>query len=351
MIKVCEYRGEAEEAARFSIHCWRTAYDKVTFYPVWTVNYMRWQLFEPPVPERIHLLGAYLKNRLVGFFAAEEMTFRMSAGSRLGTMSSWLSIDPAHAREGVGAALQRAMWEWQASRGAAFMIGYVAAPRMRQRGRTFWTARIPGASLHARPAFWGHIFDTAAVAAAEFSAWEALGARLLKYMQRPPIAEDSASVRNYSKDDLAACCAIFQAAEAAAEFGYIWDDARRAHQLSFPGLAHTLVLDRGQGVEAFVNYSTLELVGRAPVRCAIIDFVAHRPGSAEPFVAFVRACAGWLGQEGHDLALILGPPVHSGVTLLQAGFLPLPPMQSLIFLPVDPAARMPRARRMHLHWR
>jgi GNAT superfamily N-acetyltransferase len=348
LITIVEFRGDAAEAARFTESCWRRSYSGSSFYALWTEAYMRWQLFDVPAPERVRRLGAYVSDQLVGFFAAEEMDFTTRNGPRLGTMSSWLSVDPEHGRAGIGRALRRAMWAWQHDRGADFMIGFVNAGTVRGQGRRFWTREVLGAVILRRPALWGHILRPAAAAAAEFSRLEAAGVRLLAQVQRTRRAASLGQIRAYRDEDLAKCRALFAAGPD--DFAYAWNDARLAHQLRHSSMPRTLLLDRGSGVEALINYYTLDMVGRQPVRCAIVDFIRSRQGQGE-CSGFVRHCLEVMASEGHDVALTLGPPAHPSIMLVAGGFLPLLPMQSPIFLPVTPGTTFPGGRRLQIHWR
>jgi hypothetical protein len=106
-----------------------------------------------------------------------------------------------------------------------------------------------------------------------------------------------------------------------------------------------------RGPAGFVNYYLITLVGRRQLRVAVVDFIVD--DALVPYRAgcLLRASLTRMQNEGAQAALTLGPPVHRSGRLLSAGFLPLPKVQCLIYLPVDPAVCFPGARRMHLHWR
>lgn len=352
MISIESFRGDPGEAATFSIACWQASYAGRNLYPIWDESYMQWQLFQVPDPEVICRLGAYENGHLIGFFAAELTTFRTPDGPRLGTMSSWLSVTADRARSGIGGALRRAMWDWQRSRGADFMIGFVDHGTVRGKGRRFWTRQVDGAVVRSRPGLWCHVLDPHRASAAEISALEACSVRLLARLQRRVAPLREGVVREYAPSNWRACRAIFDRLESA-DFGYAWSNARLAHQLAGGAIVRTLVLDAGSGAEALFNCYPLTLVGRMPLRCAIVDFFGAAPGTEHRLPAFLRACLDWLRREGFDAALTLGPPVHGATTLLRGGFVPLPPAQqdALIFLPVAPGVSFPPVRCLHLHWR
>lgn len=351
MLSIATYRGDAAEAAAFSLTCWRASYEQRAYYPLWDEAHLAWQLFDVPDPQRIGRLGAYRDGRLVGFFAAEETIFRTPDGPRRGTMSSWLSVAPDEGGRGVGAAIRAAMWDWQRERGCDFMIGFVDTGTVRGKGRGFWTNQIPDASIHRRPLLWTHVLRPAAAASSEVSRTNAMGIRVLALIQRPARAATDFVVRDYDARDFPAARAIFDRLQTA-DFGYLWDDARLAHQLGRGAVARTLILDRGNGAEALFNVSNLTLIGRQPLRCAVVDFIGALE-TAEPLLpAFLRACLDRLRAEGTtDAALTLGPPVHDGTMLRRGGFLPLPPAQALIHLPVAPGARFSATGRLLVHWR
>jgi GNAT superfamily N-acetyltransferase len=348
LITITEFRGDAAQAASFTESCWRRSYSGSSFYALWTEKYMRWQLFDVPAPERVRRLGAYHGDKLIGFLAAEEMDFTTLFGPSVGTMSSWLSVDPEYARDGVGRALRQGMWAWQLERGASFMIGFVNAGTVRGQGRAFWKREVPGSAILSRPSFWGHILRSKSASEAEFTWWESVGVRVLARLQRAHGDLLKEKVRAYLDADLAQCRAIFDSD--ATDFGYAWNDARLAHQLGYTEVPRTLLFDRGGGAEALVNYYTLDMVGKTPVRCAVVDFIRIGHLSRRESSAFLRHCLNAMAAEGHDVALILGPPAHPASLLLAGGFLPLPPMQSPIFLPVVQTC-FPGGHRLRIHWR
>ncbi|CAN5465519.1 hypothetical protein BH10PSE12_BH10PSE12_15610 [soil metagenome] len=352
MLDVVEHRGDADEAADFAIACWRASYADKSYYPLWDRAHFAWQLFDVPEPRSICRLGAYLDGRLVGFLAAEAMTFRTPTGEVRGTMSSWLSVAPDQGGRGVGAALYRTMWDWQRAQGCAFMIGFVDTGTLRGKGRGFWTRQVPEATIHRKPMLWTHVINRRAAAAAEPSRLQALGIGLMAAVQRRARQSADFAVRDYAGADFANVRAIFDGLQARAAFGYLWDDARLRHQVSGGPITRTFVLDRGYGAEAFANFTALTLMGRQRLRTQVMDFAGAATGAEALLPAFLRACFDWLRSEDvGDAVLALGSPVHTSAMLRAGGMLPLPPAQAMIHLPVAPDARMPPVRHLLVHWR
>jgi GNAT superfamily N-acetyltransferase len=352
MLELTDYRGDAEEAAAFAAHCWGASYAGKAYYPLWDADYMRHHLFDVAAGTQIGRIGAYLDGRLAGFLAAEVVRFRTAGGEMAGTMSSWLSVDPAEGGRGVGAALHRAMWDWQRARDCRFMIGFVDTGTLRGKGRGFWTRQVPDATVHRRPLLWTHVLDRHRAAAAEPLRIQAAAIPVLAAVQRSSRASREFIVRDYVDVDFPAVRTIFDAMQARADFGYIWSDARLRYQLANGPIARTLVLDRGGGAEAFASFSALTLMGRQALRCQVMDF-AGATDTAEPLLpAFLRAAFHRLrAEDAGDAVLALGPPVHPAATLWAGGMLPLPPAQAMIHLPVAADARMPPVSRLLIHWR
>jgi hypothetical protein len=112
-----------------------------------------------------------------------------------------------------------------------------------------------------------------------------------------------------------------------------------------------LVLDRGRGAEALFNYYELVLVGRAPLRCAVVDFIGVVEEAEDSLPLFISSCLAYLRTRPFDVALTLGPPVTPAPALFKGGFLPLPAAQSMIFLPVTTSSLRPSQRSLLVHWR
>lgn len=349
MLRVDVFRGDAAEAAAFCTSVWRAACAGRGFYPDWGEAYMRRQLTELPDPDRVLCLGAYAGERLVGFFAAEEMDFHTPCGATRGTMSSWLSVASDSGLRGVATRMQSAMWDWQAARGAAFMIGFVNAGLVRGKGRRFWTSRVPGATVYRRPGLWAAVLSPAAAARAQLSAAEAWGTRALAALRQPARRVPGTALRAYEPSDLTACRALFEAADDAS-FGYRWPQPRLAHQLAPRDGSRCLVLIEDGAVAGFVAVSRLDVIGRARLRCAVLDFLVVGAGARSRAVAFLRSCLSDLALD-FDAALTLGPPVHDAAILWRAGMIPLPPSQAMIHLPVDPHAAPLPPGRLRVHWR
>ncbi|MDX0001598.1 hypothetical protein GOC35_10070 [Sinorhizobium meliloti] len=350
MLTVDVFRGDAAEAAAFTTDAWRAAYAGRGFHPEWSAEYIARQLMDLPDLDRVHCLGAYDRNRLIGFFAAEEMDFRTPAGVVRGTMSSWLSVAPDCGIPGVGTAMQKAMWDWQISRNTAFMIGFVNAGLVRGKGRSFWLSRVPEASIFRRPAIWAHILRPQVAAQAHPTRLEGFGVRVLSRLQRKPMLIRDVEIRDYRPEDINACRALFDQLEAV-PFGYSWTPERLAHQLASRDGNRTFVLVGSGGVEGFAAVSRLNLTCRGTVRCAVLDFFSVRAAAQERAVNFLRTCLASLAPD-FDAVLALGPPVHEATLLRRGGLLPMPPSQAMIFLPIDKDTLPPSPKsRILVHWR
>ena len=143
MVEIRSYEGTADELREFVVGVWRGSYAGRMAFPLWTPDFLRWQLGVEGETPRDHLLAAYDKGRLIGTILGFPARFRTPEGERPGTQGSWLSIDPDYRRQGIATRLRQELRRRHAELGLAFQIGYGYFGSRHSVGPAFWKSERP----------------------------------------------------------------------------------------------------------------------------------------------------------------------------------------------------------------
>ena len=267
----------------------------------------------------------YDGTRLVGTLLGEELRFRWFDQDVVGSMGSWLSVDPEYRRQGVGGLLRKELVRRHRERGAQFQIGYGYHGSRLSMGPKFWKTFPKETQVPRNLGFWVRVLNHRNVADWELNRLEGWGARTLGWWQPGPHRrQPDPHVRQYVEQDFASCLELAHGMLDRVDAGIIWESDRLAHQLDYRGVPHTIVYERDGQVSGFVNYHVLEYLGRGTIRVALIDLLAVGEMSASEVRAMLRAALVRMSDAGIDLAMILRTPCHPSGSLLATGFIPPP---------------------------
>ena len=345
MIEVRTYGGDPREAAAFTTYIWRQSYGGHHPIPLWDEPYYAWQLFGRDDSDRSLAVAAYDSGVLVGTFFAEPFPFRFQGQDREGSMSSWLTVDPRARGKGVGRKMADELRKRHRERNLAFSIGFAVAGT---NGPSFWGA-MPDTIVFGKMGFWARVLDRAAVGAWLASGWERVVISLLGPVLSPlRETSEAPGVRTFRADDLERCLALTLPLTEASDVGYRWTPDRLRHQLDYPGVPRTLVLERGGIVQGFINSYAMDFLLRTSLRVAQVDLLATGSLDGDERHALIGAALGRMRDEGAALVLVprvVGCPTSA---LLRHRFVPLPADMAVTC--VFPDTSIPRRRfgRFHL---
>ncbi len=352
MIETRTFEGNAAELSAFAQRVWRGTYEGRMMLPVWNDEYFDWQLLSDRPGGRHYLVAAYEGARLVGSLLGEQFRFRLHGREFDATMGSWLTVDPEYRRQGVGTLLFEEQRRRHLERGAVFHLGYGYVGAAVSMGPRFWQSFPANTVNLGRVGFWARMLDHETVARWDLSLRDRLGARAIGFFQtRRPRPSDPGAVRDYRPEDLPACLRLSHALLDRVNMGYVWSQERLAHQLSYNGLPRTLVAEENGQVAGFINYYTLDFLGRFPIRTAMIDLLAFGSLPFAGRVNLLRAAMAQMVDEGAKLVLMLRLPCYPMLPLMRTGFVALPRDFYLICVRMDTSFPLDGARKMHLHWR
>jgi GNAT superfamily N-acetyltransferase len=320
-MEVRTYDGTAEELSKFVIGVWRDAYAGKMAFPLWTPEYLSWQLdFDSP-EAREHLLAAWCDGQLAGVLLG--WPFRCRRGDRTdpAVLSSWLSVRPEFRGRGVVKALKVEQDARMKARGDGLIFAYryfgseyslSKGPTSEQLASGQWDSRRVG--------FWVRIISPLRAARwypNKFQRWLTfLGA---PFTRSPRPARDRDNIRPWKPADLADAVKLLRARPQLA-LSIDWDEASLAKHCG--PFAKCLVAEVDGVVKGLITWHVLNFVGATQEPVAIFDIIATEGLPKSTQRAILEAALYDMKQQGAVLALKLKTGDSSTWSMIRAGFIP-----------------------------
>lgn len=352
MIEIRTYEGDADEIARFAQRVWRATYEGRMPLPLWDAAYFDWQLLADRPGGRDYLVAAYDGARLVGSLLGESFRFRLHGREFDATMGSWLTVAPEYRRQGIGSRLFEEQRRRHQQRGAVFHLGFGYTGYAASLGPRFWKSFPENTVVLGKVGFWARVLDHRAESRWNLSRLERLGTRALGLVQsRHPKPDSLEGIRAYEPRDLPDCLELTRGLLHDIDMGYVWSEARLAHQLQYRDIPRTLVLEHEGRVGGFINYYHLDYLGRGHLAVGMVDLPCF--GDLPPRLRrrLLLAALDQMVGEGVQMALALRTPCYPRGPFLRTGFVPMPRDFLYVCVRMDPEFALDGAKRLHVHWR
>lgn len=320
-IEITDFQGSAGEAVDFVNASWSARFPENFSCPQWDEDYFEWQMFAQPQNIR---LAAYHDNKLVGFVFGEPLQLRWKERSVFAMFSTALAADPAFKGKGVAKSLAAALNQRLQEGGMAFVYGF-AVPGSGSQGPKFWQGS-QGAkrvkSVGVRP--WVRPIDAKMLSKNAGERVERIAARFADMTRFDSFkADENIHIRSYKPDDLQACLALVQAAEADADLRYNWTPDRLQHQLHYNDIPKTYIFDDGM-VSGFINFHQVWFRGRQRFSAGMIDHVIAADGRIDIQKALLGKAIADMHGAGQSLAICATSAGIKAKTLFRNRFVPLP---------------------------
>lgn len=350
-VEIRSYEGDGQDLGDLVTGTWAQTYTGKMWYPVWDRDYFAWRLLDPRIREPDFLLCAYQGDRLVGCLLAEPLDLQVGQRPIRGSLSSWLSVDPAARNPTIGLRLFEALRRRHEALGMGISIGCTSLdPQLPN--RRFWmamTRREPESFRHLRPMyFWTRIFDRGAVADAGLSAFDKVGSTVAGFLPWGKARwREGAGLRDWEPDDLPRCLSWLKAQAQGADIHIRWTPKRLEHQLNSPPYAKTLIIDDGPERGAFINYYTIQFAGAQQVKTGVIDLFAGDASLGRQIDLLKAACQQMI-DDGVQMAVMMASAAAPKSAMLGAGFLPNSAHQELFCIFPDPELEIPPSPSLHI---
>jgi hypothetical protein len=319
--EVRTWDGNAEELSEFVIGVWRDDYAGRMAFPLWTPQYLAWQLDFANAEARENLLAAYCDGQLAGVLLGWNFRCRRSDRTDPAVLSSWLSVRPEFRGRGVVKALKVEQDARMQARGEGLIFAYryfgsgyslSKGPTTEQLQSGRWDSRRVG--------FWVRILSPLRASRwypNKVQGWLTfLGAPFTR-SPKPPHARHH--VRRWTPADLGASAELLRSRPQLA-LTIDWDESSLGkHCGSF---AKCLVAEVDGVVKGLVTWHILNFVGSTQEPVAIFDIIAIEGLPSSTQRAILEAALHDMKQEGAVIALKLRTGDAPTWSMALTGFIP-----------------------------
>ncbi|MGQ0637000.1 MAG: hypothetical protein ACT4QC_20515 [Planctomycetaceae bacterium] len=351
MIEVRTFDGEPRELADFCVSSWRKRYAGRMLVPLWSPEFLEWELFSPDHESRDYLVAAYDRTRLVGVLPARPAKYHLHGRPVRGTWGSFFGVDPEYENDGVSLKLNLEQRRRHRERGAQVLMGFVYVGSRASMGKDFWFKQRSLMILR-KLGLWARLIDHRAVSDFEFSTRDRWATRMLGWFQgapKPP--RDAAGTRPYNVTDLPDCLRLARQVSQSAEWGYDWDETSLSRHLAWRDVTRTVVAEDQGRVEGFISWCHLDLLGNREVTAAVIDVASFENLSPARQQSLLRSALCEMAAEGCHLALMLRISCYPARALLSAGFIPQPAEHYYVAQSMGSDVFSSPVHKLHVHWR
>jgi hypothetical protein len=352
MFAIRPYDGSPDDLARFVVETWRHDYAGKMTFPLWSADYLRWQLRLDDPAARHHQLAAYHEGRLVGALLGAPSRFRTPQGVLTGHHGSWLSIAPEFRSQGMVGQLTRERVRQQAEHGDGLVVGYrFVGSKHSLAERPDPTKLDLSRSFHAKLGFWARVLNAPRAARWNVAPFEAFLTRIGGPFTPDPKAPKTDAIRPYRPDDLPACVAHLARTTAKLPLTIDWTPEDLAHQLAGSSLAQTWVYADGAEVRGLVNFHILPFLARTEEAVGVIDILSVDELSAANAARLTNAALKQMQDQGAILALKLRCGDCPWGTMLRTHFVPRLPDSWLVLQWIQAPQSIASNSNLHLLWR
>lgn len=350
MLKVSTYEGSMEDLVQFVNRIWDHSYLGKMTYPRWTVDFFNWQLGPHLQPSRQNLIAAYDGGTLAGVLLGTSYPYRTPVGRHVGSLWSWLSIDPAYRGQRIAKRLDQERIDRQREHNSRLIVSYrYFGSRHSQAEKP--RADSPDLKFNRRIGFWARVLDPSRFAKWHFHRFEGQLARLSAPLLKVPQPSGNPATRPYLDSDLDSCLTLVQQCHAGLVLTIDWDRESLRQQLGGSGPTRTIVAeDQGQ-IVGLVNFHVLDFHARCIEPVAIIDLLLIHKMSSVGRTALLNAALAAMKCQGAVLALKLRCGDVPVWPLLRTHFIPQPADSHLVLQPVSDAFSIDTKANIHLLWR
>jgi len=354
MLHITTLRENPVELSEFLIEVWKSDYAGKMPFPLWSAEYLDWQLRISAHPDRSSLIGAYDGNRLVATVLGTDYPFQIAGeGVVRGSIWSWLSIHPEYRGRKLTSELVSERIRRTESSGKRLNLSYrYSGSRYSLAERPRRDPLIPNKVFHGKLGFWTRVLEPHKVSRWSLSPIERFAAGLAApLIPSPRHTPEDHSIRPIRASDIDDCLAVIRAETALTPLTIAWDGETLAHQLLETRVVRTWVAESRGRVVSFVNFHVLPFIARTTEPVGIIDILAIKGLPARQGTRLLSAALADMKSLGAILALKLRSGDVSSVAMLRNHFIPRHADSHLVLHWNGEVHRLPQSTRMHLLWR
>lgn len=349
-ITVRPFTGSNLDFQAFVNTAWSDAYaDKMSF-PVWSVDYFDWQFGGPQNPNR--RLAAYAGDRLVGVLAGRSAQFQTGQSVTDGQSAnstepitaahySWLSVSSSHRGHRIAPLLDEARVAHEQSLNSSLVVSYRfhgSKHSLAERPTSLHKADSVTTNPHSttkqfnrRIGFWARPLNPTALRKWNHNRIEGWMAQLAAPLLPKVRHSQSADIRSFRTEDLAACHRLITQQQAKFAISNSWTEDSLLWQLNGHQISQTIVAEHQGVVSGFINFHVLPFQGRSRQLVGIIDLCYCDQLTPKQQRQLVNEALHRMKQQEAILALKSRTADVSSMLMLRTGFSPRPADSALVF--------------------
>jgi hypothetical protein len=330
------FRGDYEGLERMAHASWRDEYGAASFPNFYRPAFLRYLVDRIPADKRDLLLGAYKGGEMVAFLANLPQKFHFEGRILSGVYSCLLVVRKEYLRKGVALDIIRAAVGLNKRYGFDFSLLTLETGHRSTKMMGKFIAEGQRIERVRKSGVMARVLDLDRVDASEgLKGYEKAAIRLLG-AHRPPKPATGLELRDYLASDLDACHALLDRYKDTARLALAWDKRDLGLELDCPGVARTLVWEKGGRVRAMINFIRHDQLGRSVERYAWINHVAFPDLSGRERTAFLRAYLNRIREEGFIATVDFGKRGWPAGPFYRARFIPYPRAVNLVSWTFNP---------------
>lgn len=353
MIRLDDYQGTSAKLAEFITSTWRKSYEGKMTFPLWSAEYFEWQLRWKNPHFRRNLIAIYDDARLVATLLGSEYPYRCGQEIVPGSIWSWMTIDPVYRGRGFAKLLNEERIRRMQDRKIDLVVSYrYFGSKSSLAERPHRNSGDNTAKFHNKVGFWVRVLNPQGVCDWSLSSAAAWGARLTSpWAPLPKLGKEEKYIRKATPADIPQCLELIHEKTNSLPFAIHWDQESLSNQLLGSSLSTTLVYEREEKIEGFINFHLLTSFSKCEGQMGLLDVMSTQRLSSHKSLYLMYAVMQEMLNQGAILTLKLRSGDEDLLLMLRSYFAPRAPESHLVLQWIGQEREVPKNAKMHLLWR
>jgi hypothetical protein len=343
-VTIGRYEGDGDDLARLIVSSWRASLGTRAWFPIWDEDFIRWKVMDPRVLDRDLVTVARDDGALIGCCVGLPCRYRLKTGEEVaGSLTSFLSADPARKTPGLALRLVEANRQAQKAKGVRLSLGVHDASEGAPAAKFWggWRKRHPDEFITlGRIRSWTHVFDGPAVARASILRVDRIAALIGAFVPLGFYGAKGAGARP-PESEIARDLAIVRQGVGGEDLVCDFTEETLSHAIHHPYCLSV----RHPEADALVAGYMIDWSGRTDLKVGFIDLVAGRAPAralADTIIAFARQAR----ARGAQMVVMMDQGGARPAAFWLAGFAPIDSHVDYFVWFKDPALDLPAGSRV-----
>jgi|GEM_PF-4296594 len=328
-----KYEGDGKDLEEVHQKSWAAAYEGKQWIFDWDKEYFQWRLLDERIYDPELLVCAYEGTQLIGYMLGKNSLFSAEGQVYKGSLTSFLSVDPATKVRGLGARLVQKQRQIHQERNLDFSMG-LSTDYPGSMPKKFWDGvkrRYPEELDFLTPCqFWCAVIDSQKVSRAGVSVFERAAPYLSKLIPSVPSISGRDELRTYRAEDLEACLALVNQPIENSALQMKWTPDSLSAQIDH-AYVETLVLEQEGVIEGFISGHIIDMIKKDRMTVGMIELCKFSQ-RLKKGKALYEGMKRRMVERGVDIVQMMTTGHVESSTLMTSGFLPANPEMRVLML-------------------